>query len=288
MKTFLLPISEIQPSQLYISAAKLEKVRADLRDGNLNQMTPLPVKKIGETVFFTDGHTRAFALAEQGVEELSVYFDPDPLDWLQYFICIKWCREQGLKNITDLTNRIIDHARYERVWHERCATMQKAVEQGIYESVIVEEVVDKKEKAKLCESVLRALPKWFGIEEAVQNYVEGVADTFFLKLQVGDLPLGFMSIIDHNEFTSEIYVMGLYKEFHGRGLGRMLLSRAEVLLSKDQKQFLTVKTLGDSFKDEGYERTKKFYRAMGFYPLEESNEIWGPNCPCLIMLKLLP
>lgn len=287
METFILPISEIQPSQLYISAAKLEKVRADLRGVNPKQVTPLPVKQIGERVFFTDGHTRAFALAEQGIYEVPVYFDSDPLDWLQYLICIKWCHEQGIKKITDLKNRVIDHPRYEFIWHERCATMQNAVEEGLYEGVFVEEVVDRKEKATLCESILRSLPRWFGIEEAIQNYVQGVADPLFLKLQIGYLPLGFVSITDHNEFTSEIYVMGIYEELHGRGLGKMLLNAAEALLSKDQKRFLIVKTLGDSFKDEGYERTKKFYRAMGFYPLEESTEIWGSNCPCLIMLKVL-
>lgn len=58
--------------------------------------------------------------------------------------------------------------------------------------------------------------------------------------------------------------MGVYQEIHSRGLGRMLISAAEELLQEQGKKFFTVKTLGDSFPDEAYGRTKQFYRSVGF------------------------
>jgi len=36
-----------------------------------------------------------------------------------------------------------------------------------------------------------------------------------------------------------------------------------------------------------YARTRAFYRALGFLPLEERTDIWGPENPCLISVKAL-
>jgi hypothetical protein len=33
-----------------------------------------------------------------------------------------------------------------------------------------------------------------------------------------------------------------------------------------------------------YERTRAFYEAVGFEPLEEITEIWGPENPCPLMI----
>lgn len=49
----------------------------------------------------------------------------------------------------------------------------------------------------------------------------------------------------------------------------------------------SVKTLGKSHPDENYKKTREFYSAVGFYPLEESTEIWGKENPCLLMIKIL-
>jgi hypothetical protein len=47
-----------------------------------------------------------------------------------------------------------------------------------------------------------------------------------------------------------------------------------------------VKTLGPSRPDANYARTRLFYEASGFQPLEELHGLWGVN-PCLIMIKVL-
>ena len=39
--------------------------------------------------------------------------------------------------------------------------------------------------------------------------------------------------------------------------------------------------------DVSYAKTRKFYLAMGFYPLEEITELWGEEIPCLIMARVL-
>ena len=49
---------------------------------------------------------------------------------------------------------------------------------------------------------------------------------------------------------------------------------------------LTVKTLGPSDPDECYARTRRFYSACGFLPLEEFDDLW-PGTACLLMAKSL-
>jgi hypothetical protein len=54
-------LSQIQPSQLYISAAKLARVRAVFDPRQPASLGPLPVVAFGNQIVLTDGHTRAFA-----------------------------------------------------------------------------------------------------------------------------------------------------------------------------------------------------------------------------------
>jgi hypothetical protein len=52
-------------------------------------------------------------------------------------------------------------------------------------------------------------------------------------------------------------------------------------------KLLQVKTFGPSGASIEYERTRAFYDAVGFLPLEERTDIWGPGNPCLILVRPL-
>lgn len=287
MHSFPMELSRIQPSQLYISEEKLLAARANLAETDWQLVEPLPVKQIGDLIFFTDGHTRAFALLEQGITTVEVYWDRDELDWLSYLICINWCLEEKITEISQLKVRVVDADAYESLWHDRCAALQQEVKEGIYEGLCLREVNNPAEKASICSKILHALPDWFGIEAAKRDYIAGVEHTLYYAVQIGRVPIGFISLVEHNECSAEIYVLGIFAELHRRGLGRRLLGMAEKRLKLEGKKFLCVKTLGDSFQDRAYVKTKMFYRSMGFFPLFESEAIWGSGCPCLIMVKTL-
>ena len=142
-------------------------------------------------------------------------------------------------------------------------------------------------KAEICEQILNSLPEWFGNEEAKKDYIEGVKDKFFLAAFNQGRPVGFISLKEHNQYTEEIYVLGILTEYHRQGIGRRFLARVEEYLLTKAKKFLTVKTLGPTNPDESYKKTRKFYQAGGFYPLEEMTEFWDEENPCLFMVKLL-
>ena len=147
-------------------------------------------------------------------------------------------------------------------------------------------VKDTNKKSDICDMILRNLPEWFGVEAAIKEYVNGVKEQTFIAAYISNKPIGFLSIKEPNKYTSQIYVLGILKEFHRRGIGKKLVKKAIDLLNKDKK-FLTVKTLGESHPDEYYQLTRKFYENIGFYPLEEIMEIWGKENPCLFMVKVL-
>lgn len=148
-------------------------------------------------------------------------------------------------------------------------------------------IVDKNEKSDITNNILRKLPEWFGIEESIKEYVNEVKDTDFFAAYDSNLPVGFISIKDNNKFTAEIYVIGILKEYQNHGIGNKLLENIQEILRDNKYKFLMVKTLGESHPDIYYKRTREFYTKTGFYPLEEINQIWGKDNPCLIMVKTI-
>lgn len=126
MKGFKVPLEQLQPSQLYISRAKLETVQYALLCGGLMAIEPIPVMPWGRRLLMTEGHTRALALCLKGYDEIPVRWDPDPVDLDMYGLCVSWCHQQRIHQVRDLLPQVIDHDRFEILWIERC---QKVYEQ---------------------------------------------------------------------------------------------------------------------------------------------------------------
>jgi hypothetical protein len=118
-------LDEMQPSQLYINRAKLARVRE-----GASSLEPLPVKRLAGRVVLTDGHTRALAAWLEGRSEIQVYWDQDALDWEAYGICVAWCDEAGVRTVADLAGRVVSPEEYEVAWLQRCAQMQRGLEEG--------------------------------------------------------------------------------------------------------------------------------------------------------------
>jgi coenzyme F420-0:L-glutamate ligase/coenzyme F420-1:gamma-L-glutamate ligase len=145
------------------------------------------------------------------------------------------------------------------------------------------ELTDPAAKSQLCESILRELPDWFGIESANEAYVRDVAE--LPTFAVGED--AFLALKQHTPRAAEIYVMGVRPAAQRQGLGRALVAAAERWCRDSGVEYLQVKTLGPSHPDPGYEATRSFYVACGFVPLEELHELWDPSNPCLLLVKRL-
>jgi len=138
------------------------------------------------------------------------------------------------------------------------------------------------ERSRLAEAVLRDLPEWFGFEESTRAYIAEAAElpTFAL------LPdRGFVCVKRHNAQAAELYVMGVRRELHRRGLGRALVRAAEAWCRAAGIRYLQVKTLGPSRESRGYGATRAFYESLGFVPLEELHGLWQGDNPTLLLVK---
>ena len=148
-------------------------------------------------------------------------------------------------------------------------------------------ILDNNLKGNICSMVLNSLPNWFGIEESTKDYINKSKDMLFYVAYDDKTPVGFVSIKENNPYTAEIFCMGVLEEYHNKKIGTTLLKYIHHHLRRNDFKFLMVKTLGPSYKDPYYKKTRDFYESIGFSPLEEIKEIWGENCPCLIMVKSL-
>ncbi len=143
------------------------------------------------------------------------------------------------------------------------------------------------EKSNVCIPILRSLPAWFGIEESIVNYSTQIDHLPTWLAYEAERVVGFVSLKQHSAYSAEVYVMGILTQAHRKGIGRALIGQSQIWLKDQGVEYLQVKTLGPSDNDEGYARTRIFYEAMGFRPLEEIKTIWGEQNPCLIMVKRL-
>lgn len=136
-------------------------------------------------------------------------------------------------------------------------------------------------------ALLQGLPEWFGIEEAAAAYIEAARTMPTVLAHEDGAVVGALLWNQHFPAAAEVHLMAVDAGRHRRGIGTALLDRAEQELRADGVRYLQVKTLGPSRPDEEYERTRRFYEARGFVPLEEMLGVWPGDNPMLILVKAL-
>lgn len=151
----------------------------------------------------------------------------------------------------------------------------------------IKEILDPQQRSAVCDGILRALPDWFGVEQSIVDYTNQVRDLPFYAAFDGERPIGFLALKVHNPHTAEVCVMGVLSGYHRQGIGAALMKAAETFCRDGGRQYLTVKTLDSSADYEPYERTRSFYRRMGFVPLEVFPLLWDEENPCLFLVKHL-
>lgn len=144
---------------------------------------------------------------------------------------------------------------------------------------------DPERKSAICGEILRALPEWFGLEEGIQIYLQGVRDSTFFTVSVENRVVGFCAVKIHFQINAELYVLGLRKEFHGQGIGTRMIHQVRRHCRESGIRFVTVKTVSDQNPDIHYAKSRRFYEKMGFWPLEIFPELWDENNPCLYMIR---
>ena len=145
----------------------------------------------------------------------------------------------------------------------------------------IKEVADKNEKQLITKTILEYLTDWFAVKESrVQYIAESVSLPFFAAYD-GERPVGFICLKETGKDTVEIHVMGVLKEYHRNGIGKKLFEEAKASAARKGYSFLQVKTV-QMGKYEDYDRTNRFYLALGFKEFEVFPLFWDEANPCQI------
>lgn len=147
-------------------------------------------------------------------------------------------------------------------------------------------VASPEEKQAISREILEALPEWFGIPEARENYIAESAEQLFFCARDGEKALGFLCLKETGKATVELAVMGVLKEFHRQGIGGALLKAAQKHAAREGYSFLQVKTVQMGRYPE-YDATNRFYLSLGFKEFEVFSTLWDEWNPCQIYVMAL-
>ncbi|MFO7969485.1 MAG: GNAT family N-acetyltransferase [Bacillota bacterium] len=151
----------------------------------------------------------------------------------------------------------------------------------------IKEIENNKLKQSITEKILRDLPEWFGIEEATKEYINTVKNYPFIACYKNDEAIGFYSLREENKNVLDMYVLGVLKKYHHKGIGKALQEFAEKYAREKGYKYLMVLTLAKKANNKAYLDTREFYLRMGYIDFYQNDEIFSPEDPCQIMIKCL-
>ncbi|MDO4719513.1 MAG: hypothetical protein Q4A78_02515 [Peptostreptococcaceae bacterium] len=85
---------------------------------------------------------------------------------------------------------------------------------------------------------------------------------------------------------ADIFVMGVMKEYHRKGVSHALYREYEKMAKKLGYSYSQVKTVQTGHYKE-YDITNQFYISMEYKELECLPELWNPWNPCPIYIKYI-
>jgi len=130
--------------------------------------------------------------------------------------------------------------------------------------------------------IAKSLDDWFN-DDGIK-YIK--QDLEFEKLIIVDAdsePIGFLSYFLY-EGIGYLGWIGVYEQHHGTGAGEILFFEFERIMKNFDINILQVKTLGESVEYPPYDRSRNFYRKVGFkYHRSEFTD--NPECPEELILR---
>lgn len=150
---------------------------------------------------------------------------------------------------------------------------------------MIRQILNPEQKEQIAARILQDLPEWFGLPESTAAYIRDCRDMPFWAAFPGtDTACGFLALKETSPFTAEIYVMGVCKAFHRRGVGRLLFEAFREYAQSHGYEYLQVKTV-DAGRYPEYDRTRLFYESLGFRKLETFPTLWDEWNPCLVLIR---
>lgn len=150
----------------------------------------------------------------------------------------------------------------------------------------IRHIMEPEQRQQIARTILEALPDWFGIDEAREQYIRESAEQRFLAAFNEEEPIGFLCLKETGKVTIELAVMGVRKPYHRQGIGRQLVMEAKQIARENGYHFFQVKTV-QMGKYPDYDQTNLFYLSLGFQEFEVFPALWDENNPCQVYVMSL-
>lgn len=138
-------------------------------------------------------------------------------------------------------------------------------------------------------AIAKNLPDFFtatGVESLARDLETGI---LFGALKEEEL-VGFIVLRRADVGSLEISWLAVSEKMQGLGIGSKLVRKSLEKLATEGFSVCYVKTLAETVDDEGYARTRKFYKSLSFCTLEIVDPYpgWENGNPCQILAASLP
>ena len=120
-------ITDLHPTQLYLSEKKLQAIQMLYQSVEKPNVDPISILAFGDCLLITDGHHRAYQALLAGQNTISAEWDKDGGDEL-YHLYAQACEERKIYSVMDLKNHILPQDEYEVKWYNWCDGFNQAAE----------------------------------------------------------------------------------------------------------------------------------------------------------------
>jgi GNAT superfamily N-acetyltransferase len=146
---------------------------------------------------------------------------------------------------------------------------------------------DASRKRILQERLTALLPEWFGKAESNAIYAQMAERLEGFVAEESGAERGLLLLERHSPLSAEIAWMGVEPSHHRSGVGRALCEAAQTAARNSGVKYFFVATLHPDDPYEPFQRTRRFYEAMGFYYVLKEQFPSDPSNPGAYYLKPL-
>jgi len=138
-------------------------------------------------------------------------------------------------------------------------------------------------------SILKKLPEFF-TKEGIISFKKDLKEDDLYGAFLDNKLIGFMTLRKADKEALEITWLAVLPDFQRSGVGSKLVKDSLNILSSKGYKICYVKTLAETVASASYEKTRNFYKKLGFNTLEIISPYpgWSDNNPCQILAAALP